>query len=141
MRVQLGNRIDIALVASDAAVELDELLRGKHPSLVSVRRLTAALPRLLRAANVPSGTAATFDPGAVVVVSRAFDDANWSAPLHTTSDLAAEAAGLTDKLRHAEAASQTEFLTKFRDFCLALAKTAIAYGHSFEDLDPPTLSK
>jgi hypothetical protein len=132
MSMQITRHVDIPLIASDAAIELDELLVGENPSLSNFQHLVRVLPKLLSPNEKGLGG---IHPAAVVVVSRAFDDANWSVSMNTAAELAREAAHLAAGLQSAQGDSRTEYITKVRDFCLALANTAISYGQSFEDVD------
>jgi len=136
MSARLTRPVDIALLASDAAIELDELLLGMDPILTKVHELMRVLPDLVKPAddNAPS----SIDPTSALMVNQAFSDARWTNPIRNTAQLAQEVMNLTSQLGEAirPGAGRSDLIQRLKNFALALSRTASAYGPSFEDLEP-----
>lgn len=138
MSARLTRPADIALLASDAAIELEELLLGMDPTLTKIRELMSVLPDLVKPSD--DSAPSSIDPTSALMVNQAFSDARWSgsSPIRTTEDLANEVRNLTDQLSEAikTGPEQRDLVQRLREFALALSRTASAYGPSFEDLEP-----
>ena len=125
MSARLTRPVDIALLASDAAIELEELLLGMNPTLTNVQELMRVLPDLVK-------------PTSALMVNQAFNDAHLASSIRDTAELAEEVQKLTSRLGEAirPGAAKAELIQGFKEFALALSRTASAYGPSFEDLEP-----
>jgi hypothetical protein len=126
MSARLTRPVDIALLASDAAIELEELLLGMNPTLTNVQELMKVLPDLVKPADitVPS----SIDPTSALMVNQAFKDAHLASSIRDTAELAEEVQKLTSRLGEAirPGAAKAEFIQGFKEFALALSRTASA---------------
>ena len=134
---------DLSDVASRAAVEIDNLLLRKSRDLLAttdlIRHIGESIPE--HANSVKSG--AGLDPTIVIALNRAIDDSSVTThSLSTVADLATEIYKILHQLKSLENSqneskeSVHEELTKLRNFCLALSKSAAAQGMRSRDLEP-----
>src|SRR2546427_204701 len=83
--------MDLASLASQAAIELDDLLLGRRKELTAVRVLVEKI-----SAGLPQGK--PFDTTTVVAIQRALIDTPGSKQATTVSELQTSAAELTKRL-------------------------------------------
>jgi hypothetical protein len=131
----LDRDLDLCLLASNAAVELDDLLLGRSSHMDSVHELAEILGRIGEPDTAESPLAMRVDPYAALVVSNALDESRWCTPLATLADLAREAGTIAARL-HDSRTSQSDSIERMRSFCIALSKSAAAYGDSLKALRP-----
>jgi hypothetical protein len=121
----LGN--DLAAVAASAAIELDNLLLGRNPSLTAVAALADRL-RCSRASGANLSTRESlFDPATVVVVGQTLAAFEWAPPASTVEQLLTEADRIAARLQDPTLGAETEALEHMRSFCLELSRRAAAY--------------
>jgi hypothetical protein len=145
---------DLPMLASQAAIELDNLILKKGSGLKAVKQLARLLtnsfgtseePVSQRAVPEPSTGAheepvvrrAVPDPSTVAVMSRAFDTPGWGRPVKTVSDLVEEAWGVASGLENAGSQINNKGeIARFRAFCAQLALSSARYLQSVAESRP-----
>lgn len=126
---------DLPLLASRAAIELDNLLQGHGSNLRNVRLLSE---RLNNSTERITGNARQFvsDPATLDVLALALDAS--SVPVRSVQEVAEEAWRVAEELHHAasESHSETQRLEKLRTFCNELSRNASIYRHLIEEAQP-----
>src|SRR6266487_4599571 len=119
--------MDLASLASQAAIELDDLLLGRRKELTAVSVLVDKI-----AAGLPKGK--PLDATTVVAIQRALIDTPGSKQTTTVSELQHSAAEMTARLSALVAGtdveSQSVNLEQLRAFCVALSKHSTALQRS-----------
>lgn len=125
---------DLPSLASLAAVELDDLIVGRKTLHVE------ALPRLAEALQSwvrPEGEGAVglrLDPTRMVVMKRAFDDADpFGGRPVTVEDLIRTTASLTRLLERPAEERSEDMLKRLRSFCLSLSRRAATSLYADDD--------
>jgi hypothetical protein len=132
-QLSLGE-VDLALLASRAAVELDNRLRGRAHASDAVR----ALAHHLRASmHTPAAAnSITFEQlldRTPVAVKRTLQQSPWAGRLQTVEDLVNQAAAITQSL--VGESTKPDDLQRLRTFCVALSRVAAASESPTEDAD------
>ena len=119
--------MDLASLASQAAIDLDDLLLGRRKELNAVRVLAKQI-----ATNLPSGQA--MDPTTAVAVQRALIETPGLPQSTTVSELLTSAAKLTSRLSELvgkqEPTDNVDEVKQLRSFCLALSRNSTALQRS-----------
>lgn len=120
---------DLAEVACDAAVELDELGRRRRAEFLAVRRLAALLTESVGGQGGTRATRSLFDPSAAVAVTRAIRSSRAAtAPEEVEmlkriiDDLKNRLLALAAEPRKAKAPE----IRSLRSFCLILSQLVLA---------------
>jgi hypothetical protein len=122
---------DLPLLASQAAIELQCLLRGDpKPSLRAVQRLGDRLEASFRRPENGTVQIRAADPSTVCLVHTALNEVKWAGPVKTLDELFSHATKLAEGLRTSEPSSEPQGLVRIRDFCAALARCATAFRRS-----------
>lgn len=135
------SKIDLASLACSAALELDNLSRGRgEPTLEAVPRLATAISNL--ANEIHRGSSEPLhNPATLVVMNKAIADSHFSPPMKRVDDLYREAGKISDLLSSLASArppveADRSNLTKLRAFCVALSQLISAYQRSSEEIEP-----
>ena len=118
--------MDLASLASQAAIELDDLLLGRRKDLTAVGVLVDKI-----AAGLPEGK--PLDATTVVAIQRALIDTPGSKQTTTVSELQSSAAEMTARLSGLiteEDVKGSDVLERLRAFCVALSKHSTALQRS-----------
>ena len=118
--------MDLASLASQAAIELDDLLLGRRKDLTAVGVLIDKI-----AACLPQGK--PLDATTVVAVQRALIDTPGSKQTTTVSELQSSAAEMTARLSGLITESDVNapnLVEQLRSFCVALSKHSTALQRS-----------
>jgi hypothetical protein len=122
---------DLPLLASQAAIELQCVLRGdKNGSLKAVQRLGDRLEASFRRSGNGTVLSRAADPSMVCLVHTALNEVKWAGPVTTLDELFSHATKLAESLRTSESSSEPQGLVRVRDFCAALARCAAAFRRS-----------
>jgi hypothetical protein len=134
---------DLASVACQAAIELDNLILGRVNTLPSVaelsNRLTAEVP------NVPdlNSPLSLIDPATVVALHGTLQEACITAPSDDIADLTQRAGEIVRRLKAVSADPQgaksadLEELRKLKEFCLILSRRSAAASGEPDESRPP----
>ena len=138
-----GASLDLASLACDAAIELDNLILGRSEALDAVHRLATTISEVLSSTAQTSAQIAWLDPTTVVVMKRAIDDSIApKTPVTTVPELVQEANKIKKRLIGLEGNTSSLKLQDMKDieqmraFCLALSKRASAQGQPLYDRKP-----
>ena len=120
---------NLPLLASQAAIELDILIRGKVADLAATKRLASMLSKSIKGAQ--EGTEPKFfDPATATLITSAFRQSEWAAPIQTVTDLVTEATKVAVNLENPSLDANRKSLVQARAFCAALAESAASYLQS-----------
>ena len=125
---------ELSFIASQAAIELDNLLLGRPGRFVAV----AQLAEYLKSSAIDSGAAqgtGPLDPQTIDVVSRAIDAAGEET-LKTLEELKVHAGRLASELGEMDEASDEGKIERLRAFCVSLSQVATAQRQSILDMHP-----
>jgi len=137
------NRVDLPSLASHAAIELDNLIRGQEIQLEAVPRLASLISDTIPPIEGLPAPTSLLDPMTVVVMNRAITDSKMAGTMTTVLELVQEAGKIGAYLKRVNEDPQrfgkenVELLEQMRAFCLALSKRASAHRKSIEDVKPP----
>lgn len=141
---EVGLGEDLATLACNAAIELDNLLIGQSqsPTLPAVRKLAHRLARELPA--LPDATSGKYlvDPSTVVVMNRVIRESSWLGRPGQVEELVQTAEKVAQQLLAVTgnpdgARSDRGNLEQLRAFCLTLSKRAAAARGSAAETKPP----
>jgi hypothetical protein len=126
---------DLPLLASQAALELDNLLLGEKVEPMALRQLGKALK------NSFTGTGSTprkslVDPGVVAVIGRALNASDVMKSASTVDELDNKAWEVVGQMDQIGEHGDSNDVKKVRDFCVALSDYAASYRQALSDADP-----
>ena len=141
---QLGNTLevldpDLPLLASQAAIELDNLIRNNDIGTSAVKRLSELMINTLAQEDDKEKPNLQIDSGTVAVVGRAFDLylSRTSGAPKTLEELMVEALKIAQGLEQTQPSSNMTQLETMRAFCASLSQCAGSYIQSIYELSPP----
>jgi hypothetical protein len=126
---------DLPFLASEAAVDLENILSGRGTQLAAIQCLAARLKNSIELSNSGGPPKALMDPATLTVLGEAV--AQTAASATNVNDVLAEAAKIASDLSAPESSRKREELVRARDFCVALSKAAASYRRAIRDLRPP----
>jgi hypothetical protein len=123
---------DMPSLACDAAIELDNLSRGRATELRAVEQLTERIRNSVMDFQDVTSPSSLFNPTAAVVMSGALSEFRQTQPIRGLEELKGE----TEKVKvqldellkspHAFAQSFPDQVSQMRTFCVALSRRASA---------------
>jgi hypothetical protein len=125
---------DLPFLASEAAVDIENLLANNSPSLDAVRKLALRLRSAIEPAHGGIPPRSLMDPATLTVVAEAV--AQSAAQPLSIDGLLAHADKIAASLSQHDLTEVRNELTSARDFCVALSRAAVAYRESIYDLRP-----
>lgn len=118
---------ELPFIASKAAMELDDLGRGKTSTLKATRQLASIL-KSATSQGQESGTKGFIDPPSAAVFSKALKVAMVGRPLSSKDALLQAASDMAETLNSAGPdPADTSSISKLRDFCLELSRYSLTY--------------
>lgn len=127
----------LPFVAANAAIELDDLIRGRQQDLKFVTKLAELLSNAVVVTPYPGvrNHKALIDPVSADVFNRAYAKTYNSEGVNTIDQLASLVAKLANELGELGPKNAKESLSQFRDFCVALSNYSMTsrnaiYGSS-----------
>ncbi len=127
---------NLALLASQAAVEVDEVIRGVQCDMAATHRLAGILASSLGNELANGGRSSLVDPTTVSVLTRAFAESG-NESVRTVQELVTEALRIVQSLSNSEEQSEAVSPADIRRFCSALALSAAAHAASAYGDRPP----
>ena len=129
---------DIPMLASQAAIELDNLRLGRHPQLGAVARLGKLLTNSVEKDHAAGTTRALMDPATMAVIGQALGNIDGTRAVKTLDQLLEQAWDLALNLKGVGAGEKPADMSidMLRDFCVALSDCALSYVQSIRDLQP-----
>jgi hypothetical protein len=133
---------DLASLACDAAIELDNLILDRTIDLVAARKLADRLTRELPEGVDLSSARSLVDPATIVVMSRAIRESMWAGQPDEMQDLTRMTKQIAERLvtisgDPTAGKADLHRLEQLRAFCLLLSKWAAAVRSSALETRPP----
>ncbi len=125
---------DLPFLASEAAIDIDNLLSDRAKDFTAMRRLAELLNNSLDIES--SAPRSLMDPATLIVVGGAVAEAIATQSLKKIEDLLHGAVKIAKSLSSEDPTASPSELEQARDFCLALARAAVTYRKSINDLRP-----
>ncbi|MEK7313962.1 MAG: hypothetical protein AAB065_05745 [Deltaproteobacteria bacterium] len=126
---------DIAMLASEAAIDIDNMLLHGSKELKAMRRLAERLNNSIEA-NTVGTWHSLMDPVTLTILSEAVAEAKHKS-LQKVEELLDEAANIAKTLSSDRPMENPEELRQAGDFCVALSNAVIGYRKSIYDLCQP----
>ena len=127
---------DLPFLASQAAIELDNLLLGKNVDLKAVKRLAQQLEDSTAQGVGTENRISLMDPATVSVFSNAISTSGMQ-EVKTLGELAGKAWQIARELQGSQEDSEKQRLQQLGTFCTHLARSAIAHERALYDLHSP----
>jgi hypothetical protein len=134
---------DLATLACNAAIELDDLLQGRSKSLIAVRDLSARLSEEVPDLTDFGSSRSLVDPSTVVALHLAIQDSQITGPTDEISELTRQAGVIVRRLNAVTTDPQgvldanAESLRQLKTFCLSLSKQSSAAKIAVEEPREP----
>ena len=125
--------LELALLAAQAAIELDSLLLGTRIPLTAVTRLAETLQTSIDDSNNEGGA---VHPSTAAVVRHALDHAQATPSVATIEQLMLEAWKIVDGVKDPDSTGDKQRLERSRSFCAALSLCATSQLHAIAELEP-----
>jgi len=126
----------LPFLASQAAIELDNLLLGKDVDPKAVKQLAQQLEESTAPAVGAEGRTSLMDPATVSVFSSAIS-ASGRPRVQTLAELASQAWQIARELQDSRENSEKQRLEQLGTFCTHLARSAIAHERALCDMQSP----
>jgi len=123
----------LSFLASQAAIELDNLLLGRKTTLEAVQLLGRRLNAATEAVEGSAGRRTLMDAPTVSILSNAIS-ASRSKNLRTLDELASESWKMANDLQDTTESANQQALKKLRSFCVCLSQIARSYRQFIEDM-------
>jgi len=127
---------DLPLLATEAAIDIENLLASRSHDLTAIRRLADRLNNSIDLSTTNLQPRSLMDPATLSVLGEAIAVTTNGGTLQKLEELIEETAYIAKTLTSAKP-ENIEELTKARDFCVALSRVVMAYHKSIRDLRPP----
>ena len=128
---------DLPFLASEAAVDLANLISGDSDDMQAIRQLATTLKNSIKKGSSGAPSRSLMDPAALTIVGGAaaeFSSANQSS--RKIDDLLTTAIEIAEFLSSENMQQAPDKLKEAMNFCVALSRAAIAYRQSIRDLRP-----
>jgi len=124
---------DLPFLASEAAVDIDNLIANKSEDLEAIRQLGKRLRNSMDEGTTGAPMRSLMDPATLSVLGEAVAGSERN-ELHKIGDLLLRASRIADVLSLDNPKENIGELVKARDFCIAFSKAALAYRRSIREL-------
>jgi len=129
---------DLPYLASEAAIELDNLLLGRKSNLKSVHILAERIGNSFEIDRSNGATRPLMDPATLTVLGDAINESQSQPIVIKFEDLIKKASSIADELlKNTNLKDNRKELEWARAFCVALSRLSAAYHKSVFDLRPP----
>lgn len=118
---------DFAFLALRAAVELDDIIRGKAGQPVAVMELAKSLRDTTSAIGASPALTSLADPLSADLLNRALEQGSPTQQIDTVKSLIQRANEVASSLQQATPKSGAKQLEILRNFCLALSQVTSSY--------------
>lgn len=124
---------DLSLLASEAAIDIDNLLSNRSKDFKAMRDLAS---RLKNSIEISEGGPmhSLMDPPTLTVLGEAVAQAAGKPYIEKIEDLLADAFKISDELSSKDPTKDPEALKRARNFCMGLSMAVVAYRKSIRDL-------
>ena len=129
---------DLPFLASEAAIELVNLLLGRKSDLKSVSILAEKLRNSVEIDKTNGEIHSLMDPTTVIILAEAINKSQAQPTITKVEELIKKACSIADDLsNNTDPKDNRNRLEWARDFCVALSRLTAAYHKSIFDLRPP----
>jgi hypothetical protein len=118
---------DFSFLASQAAVELDNLSLGRQTRVENVRRLGRILEASVKSTSSVGTRGAFGSTGTLGVFGRAIEASASGHPRLTMSELIDEAWKMAEQLSASSGSEDKNHLKQLRTFCVALSRASASF--------------
>lgn len=136
---RLGLRVldpDLPLLASEAAIDVDNLLAGESVDRTAMRRLSQKLSESIGRDSTGGVVRSHLDIATLTVLGEAISETVEKRSLKKVEDLLSKASKIANVLAYDDPQSNREGLEQARDFCVALSRATVSYIESISDPRP-----
>ncbi len=127
---------DLPFLASEAAIDIDNLLSNRDKNLTAMRCLAERLKNSIKLDSTDGTSHSLMDLATLTLLGEAMAEAVRNNTFQKIEDLVEEAADVAKLLSSDDPAKDLTELEKARDFCMALARAVMAYRKSIRDMSP-----
>lgn len=128
---------DLPFLASEAAVDLANLISGDSNDVSTIRQLADRLQNSIKKGSSGTPSRAIMDPAALVILGGAAAESSSTDPSsRRVDDLLHRAMEMAEFLASESMQQTPGKLKEAMDFCVSLSRAAIAYRQSMRDLRP-----
>lgn len=127
---------DLPLLAAEAAVDIDNLLKKNKKDLKAIRNLAERLKNSIEIIPVDNSLHALMDPATITVLGEAVEQITRGTSALLIQDLLTVTNRIAENLSDQDLPEKRDQLEETRDFCVALSNAALAYNKSIRDLHP-----
>lgn len=123
---------DLPLLASEAAIDIDNLLSNRAKDFKAMRDLAERLKNSFETSE--GGLQSLMDPPTLLVLGEAVAHAIGKPYIEKIEDLLTNAFKISDQLSSEDPMKDIDALKRARDFCTGLSMAVVAYRKSNRDL-------
>jgi len=127
---------DLPFLASEAAIDIDNLLSNRARELTAIRLLADQLRNSIEISSSGEPPRSLMDPATLTVLGEAVARAAGEGYTKKIDDLLVEAVKIGTELSSEDPTKNITELERARDFCVALSMAVVAYHKSISDLSP-----
>ena len=126
----------LPMIATQAAIEFDNAVQGKHVEFKSAKRLADFLRTSFEKPVDAVPVTMNLDATAVDLVGMALNQSSWTGGITTIADVVKKAWDVADNIDEAHSATAQAPLIQLRAFCVALGNNLISYRESIQSYRP-----
>ncbi len=127
---------DLPFLASEVAIDIDNMLLGTSKDQIAMRRLAEKLSQAIESDSDGGVLRSRMDMATLTVLGEAVLQTVEKQSMKSIEDLLTRANEITAVLASDEPDSDRQGLEQARSFCVALSRAAAAYSESIRDLNP-----
>jgi len=128
--------LELPLLASEAAIDIDNLLSNRSKELTAIRLLADQLRNSIEISSIGEPPRSLMDPPTLSILGEAIARAAGEGYSKKVDDLLTEAVKIGTELSSEDPTRNIKELERARDFCVALSMAVVAYHKSISDLSP-----
>lgn len=128
--------LDLPFLASEAAIDIDNLLSNRSKEVTAIRLLADQLRNSIEISSSGEPLRSLMDQATLTILGEAVARTAGEAYSKKVDDLLSEAVKISKELSSDEPTRNPKELERARDFCVALSTAVVAYHKSISDLTP-----
>jgi hypothetical protein len=128
--------LELPFLASEAAIDIDNLISNRSKELTSIRLLADQLRNSIEISSTGEPPRSLMDPATLTILGEAVARAAGEGYSKKVDDLLTAAVKISTELSSDDPIKNIKELERARDFCVALSTAVIAYHKSISDLSP-----
>ena len=127
---------DLPFLASEAAIDIDNLLSNRSKELTAMRLLADQLRNSIEISSSGKPHRALMDPATLTILGEAVARAAGEGYAQNVDDLLVDVVKIGTELSSDDPTKNFKELERARDFCVALSMAVVAYHKSISNLSP-----